>query len=98
MKMKSTSLPDEFRGVIKDQLDCLLTYHEQLLLKFLGKMHPHAESEAQQDVCLHRKELMSIMLEEVNSIQRMIISIISTCFIFSLPSLNTMNILSIWKN
>ncbi|PFA63329.1 hypothetical protein CN378_20150 [Bacillus sp. AFS015802] len=58
-------LPDELRGVIKNQLDCLLTYHEQLLLKFLGKMHPHAESEAQQDVCLHRKELMNIMLEEV---------------------------------
>ncbi|TMU83623.1 aromatic acid exporter family protein [Bacillus sp. BHET2] len=59
-------LPDELRGVIKNQLDCLLTYHEQLLLKFLGKMHPNAESEAQQDVCLHRKELMKIMLEEVN--------------------------------
>ncbi|BCB02780.1 FUSC family protein [Bacillus sp. KH172YL63] len=59
-------LPDELRGVIKNQLDCLLTYHEQLLLKFLGKMHPYAESEAQQDVCLHRKELMKIMLEEVN--------------------------------
>ncbi|KON84389.1 membrane protein [Rossellomorea marisflavi] len=58
-------LPDELRGVIKAQLDCLLTYHEQLHLKFIGKMHPQAESEAQQDVCLHRKELMTIMLEEV---------------------------------
>ncbi|MDT9026955.1 MULTISPECIES: aromatic acid exporter family protein [Rossellomorea] len=58
-------LPDELRGVIKGQLDCLLTYHEQLLLKFLGKMHPHTESEAQQDVCMHRKELMNIMIQEV---------------------------------
>ncbi|WP_064094433.1 FUSC family protein [Rossellomorea aquimaris] len=60
-------LPDELRGVIKGQLDCLLTYHEQLLLKFIGKMHPQSESEAQQDVCLHRKELMKIMLDEVQN-------------------------------
>ncbi|KSU64277.1 hypothetical protein AS034_00045 [[Bacillus] enclensis] len=60
-------LPDELKNSIKGQLDCLLTYHEQLLLKFIGKMHPHTDSEAYQDVCLHRKELLKRMLTEIQN-------------------------------
>jgi uncharacterized membrane protein YgaE (UPF0421/DUF939 family) len=31
-------LPHEFQQIIRSQLDCLLHYHEQILLKFIGKV------------------------------------------------------------
>lgn len=35
-----TNLPESFRNLIQDWLDYLLTYHEQLLLKYTGKLKP----------------------------------------------------------
>lgn len=35
-----TNLPDHFRSMVQERLDFLLTFHEQLLLKFTGKLKP----------------------------------------------------------
>ncbi|RHW34783.1 aromatic acid exporter family protein [Lysinibacillus yapensis] len=35
-----TNLPDHFRFMVQDRLDFLLTFHEQLILKFTGKLKP----------------------------------------------------------
>jgi uncharacterized membrane protein YgaE (UPF0421/DUF939 family) len=34
------NLPDQFRLMLQERLDFLLTFHEQLLLKFTGKLRP----------------------------------------------------------
>ncbi|KGR77818.1 FUSC family protein [Ureibacillus sinduriensis] len=34
------NLPGHFRGMVQERLDFLLTFHEQLLLKFTGKLKP----------------------------------------------------------
>ncbi|WP_421383947.1 FUSC family protein [Bacillus salacetis] len=59
-------LPEQMRSLITEQLDCLLTYHEQQLLRFIGKMHTVTDSEYTNTVCLNRKEMMNHFMEEIN--------------------------------
>ncbi|WP_044022551.1 aromatic acid exporter family protein [Bacillus sp. SG-1] len=59
-------LPEQLRSSITEQLDCLLTYHEQLLLRFIGKMHTVTESDHTNTVCLNRKEMMNLFMDEIN--------------------------------
>ncbi|MFD2680169.1 FUSC family protein [Bacillus seohaeanensis] len=62
-----SQLPEDVKNVMKEQLDCLLTYHEQLLLRFIGKMHSQTESEVQNEVNIYRKELMNFMIKEIQT-------------------------------
>jgi uncharacterized membrane protein YgaE (UPF0421/DUF939 family) len=57
-------LPEDLRSLIQEQLDWLLTYHEQLLLKFIGKMHSQSESEVPYHVSLNRREMMKLFMKE----------------------------------
>jgi uncharacterized membrane protein YgaE (UPF0421/DUF939 family) len=51
-------MPIEFQQTIKSELDCLLNYHEQILLKFIGKIKYQPESEIVSEACSGKKLLV----------------------------------------
>jgi uncharacterized membrane protein YgaE (UPF0421/DUF939 family) len=58
-------LPEELQKRIQDMLDALISYHEQILLKFVGKAKKKTELEEVHDVYLNRKEFMDAFLDEI---------------------------------
>ncbi|MEK4487128.1 aromatic acid exporter family protein [Psychrobacillus sp. FSL H8-0484] len=58
-------LPEHFRMMIKERLDALLTYHEQLHLKFLGKLKPEHMEWDGSDAFLQRQEVMNIFVQQI---------------------------------
>lgn len=52
--------PDEFKQTIQEQLDCIINHHEQLLLRFIGKMKVQTTENAH--VCLDKKELYQLFV------------------------------------
>lgn len=52
-------LPSEFQNIVQQQLDCLIHYHEHVMLKFIGKVRPHVIFE-EGDIFLNRKELVHL--------------------------------------
>ncbi len=62
-------LPEQFRLMIQERLDFLLTYHEQLLLKYTGKLRPEISQWALQDEYLQRNEVMEIFIKQISLAQ-----------------------------
>ncbi|MGX9135965.1 FUSC family protein [Rummeliibacillus sp. JY-2-4R] len=59
------NLPERFRIMIQERLDFLLTYHEQLLLKYTGKLkHEHTKWVGQEEY-LQRNEVMDIFANHI---------------------------------
>ena len=58
-------LPAHFRMMIKERLDALLTYHEQLHLKFLGKLKAEHIDWNRENASLQRQEVMNIFLQQI---------------------------------
>ncbi|GGJ60994.1 uncharacterized membrane protein YgaE (UPF0421/DUF939 family) [Anoxybacillus voinovskiensis] len=56
-------MPDEFQQTVRAQLDCLLSYHEQLLLKFIGKAKLQQQSEIASEACHEKKRLVEAFYE-----------------------------------
>ena len=56
-------MPVEFQEVIQHQLDCLINHHEQVMLKFVGKIRPEA-SYMEGEVCLNKKQLFELFLAQ----------------------------------
>ena len=59
------NLPDQFRLMIQERLDFLLTYHEQLFLKYTGKLKPEHSQWAQNEEYLQRNEVMEIFIKQI---------------------------------
>ncbi|TQR19301.1 FUSC family protein [Psychrobacillus vulpis] len=59
-------LPEHFRMMIKERLDALLTYHEQLHLKFIGKLKPEHMEWNESEAFLQRQEVMDIFVQQIN--------------------------------
>ena len=59
------NLPEQFRLMIQERLDFLLTYHEQLLLKYTGKLKPEHSQWAQNEEYLQRNEVMEIFIKQI---------------------------------
>lgn len=58
-----TNLPDSFRDLIVEWLDYLLTFHEQLLLKYTGKLKPeHSHFEENP---LKHSEVMEPLIKQI---------------------------------
>ncbi|WP_066369476.1 FUSC family protein [Neobacillus fumarioli] len=54
-------LPENFKQSVQEQLDCFIYHHEQLMLRFIGKVPiPPASSET--GICLNKKELFDLFL------------------------------------
>lgn len=58
-------LPEQFRMMIQERLDFLLTYHEQLHLKYTGKLKPDHTSGHGRETILPRHEVMEIFVREI---------------------------------
>ncbi|WP_391117273.1 FUSC family protein [Psychrobacillus sp. L3] len=58
-------LPEHFRMMIKERLDALLTYHEQLHLKFIGKLKPEHMDWNGSEAFLQRQEVMDIFVQQI---------------------------------
>jgi len=60
-------MPTEFQNAIQAQLDCLINHHEQMLLKFIGKIKPNAALE-KQDECMSKQDLFDLFLAQQKGI------------------------------
>ena len=59
------NLPEHFRMMIQERLDVLLTYHEQILLKFVGKLKAEKMRERLNEEFIQRQEVMDIFAKEI---------------------------------
>lgn len=60
-----SSLPDQFNLMIQARLDSLLTYHEQLLLKFTGKLKPEHSKWTREEEYLRGNEVMEEFINQI---------------------------------
>ncbi|WP_210471605.1 aromatic acid exporter family protein [Sporosarcina sp. 6E9] len=58
-------LPEQFRMMVQERLDALLTYHEQLHLKFVGKLKPESMSSDNNEDYIQRHEVLEIFAKEI---------------------------------
>ncbi|WP_313893633.1 aromatic acid exporter family protein [Psychrobacillus sp.] len=58
-------LPQHFRMMIKERIDALLTYHEQLHLKFIGKLKPEHMEWNNSEAFMQRQEVMDIFVQQI---------------------------------
>ena len=63
------TLPTQFRLMIQERLDFLLTYHEQLLLRYTGKLKPEHSEWSNQIDYIQRNQLMEIFINQVKNTQ-----------------------------
>lgn len=59
------NLPEHFRMMIQERLDTLLTYHEQLHLKFVGKLKSDTTNAGSNEDYIQRYEVMEIFVKEI---------------------------------
>jgi uncharacterized membrane protein YgaE (UPF0421/DUF939 family) len=62
-------LPVEFQEVIQQQLDYLINHHEQVMLKYVGKVRPETSYIAG-EVCLDKKQLFELFLSQRNELDQ----------------------------
>lgn len=60
-----SDLPERFHIMIQERLDFLLTYHEQLLLKYTGKLKPEHTTWIGEEEFLQRNEVMDIFAQHI---------------------------------
>ncbi|MDW0114592.1 MULTISPECIES: FUSC family protein [Sporosarcina] len=60
-----SSLPEHFRMMIQERLDALLTYHEQIHLKFVGKLKSDKMIDKMSGEFIQRQEVMDIFAKEI---------------------------------
>lgn len=58
-------LPKQFQIIIQERLDFLLTYHEQLLLKYTGKLRPEHSKWTRNEEYLQGSELMEQFIKQI---------------------------------
>lgn len=58
-------LPNAFRNLIQERLDYLLTYHEQLLLKYAGKLRPEHTKWTIDEEHLRDVDVMEELLQQI---------------------------------
>lgn len=58
-------LPEKFHIMIQERLDFLLTYHEQLLLKYTGKLKAEHTTWIGEEEFLQRNEIMDIFAQHI---------------------------------
>lgn len=59
------NMPDQFHEIIKDRLDILLTYHEQLLLKYTGSLKPEHSELADNTDYIQRHDMMELFIKQL---------------------------------
>ncbi|ARD47687.1 hypothetical protein SporoP37_05750 [Sporosarcina sp. P37] len=59
------NLPEHFRMMIQERLESLLVYHEQLHLKFVGKLKADLDDNEMESDFIQRQEVMNIFVKEI---------------------------------
>ncbi|MEO4055468.1 aromatic acid exporter family protein [Solibacillus sp. CAU 1738] len=59
------NLPEQILLLIQERLDLLLTYHEQLLLKYTGKLRVGHSNWTRHEEHLQRTEVMDLFIEQI---------------------------------
>lgn len=59
-------LPEKFQRLTQERLDGLLTYHEQLLLKYTGKLKPEHSKWTAREEYIQGNEMMDIFIDHIN--------------------------------
>lgn len=67
---KMTELPEHFHMMVQEQLESLASYHEQLYMKYVGKLKPEHSLALGPDSAIKRNEVMSIFVKEINLAQQ----------------------------
>ncbi|MFC4410200.1 aromatic acid exporter family protein [Chungangia koreensis] len=60
-----TQLPEHLLMMIQERFDFVLTYHEQLHLKYVGKLKPELSFDIEDIEAIHRQEVMEIFVNEI---------------------------------
>lgn len=58
-----SQMPEEFQAAIQTQLDCIIHHHEQLMLRFIGKIKSNC-SFIEEKQYLNKKELFNLFLAQ----------------------------------
>ncbi|MCP8970968.1 FUSC family protein [Ectobacillus ponti] len=53
-------MPQDFQELIRAELDCLVNYHEQVILKFIGKTKQQAAPDMWNEVCASKDQLIHV--------------------------------------
>ncbi|TWT24124.1 aromatic acid exporter family protein [Planomicrobium sp. CPCC 101110] len=61
-----TDLPEHFHIMVQERLESLASYHEQLYMKYVGKLRPEHSETAGADSVLKRHEVMDVFVREIN--------------------------------
>jgi uncharacterized membrane protein YgaE (UPF0421/DUF939 family) len=61
-------MPAPFQEALQLQLDCLINHHEQVMLKFAGKIKPEV-SYMEGQVCLNKKDLFELFLAQQRELE-----------------------------
>jgi uncharacterized membrane protein YgaE (UPF0421/DUF939 family) len=56
-------MPKDFQDLLRNELECLLTFHEHLMMKTIGKTNPSSDLEIVSDVCNGKLELLKKYLK-----------------------------------
>lgn len=59
------NLPDHFRMMVQERLEALLVYHEQLHLKFIGRLKAERDEDGVHNEFIQRQEVMDIFAKEI---------------------------------
>ncbi|MFD1864662.1 FUSC family protein [Planococcus sp. FY231025] len=61
-----TELPEHFHLMVQERLESLAGYHEQLYMKYVGKMRPEHSETFAADAAEKRQEMMAVFVKEIN--------------------------------
>ncbi|MDN3428872.1 aromatic acid exporter family protein [Microbacterium sp. APC 3898] len=59
-------LPEHFHMMVQERLESLASYHEQLYMKYVGKMRPEHSEGSGAEAIMKRNEVMTIFVKEIN--------------------------------
>ncbi|EGA88772.1 hypothetical protein GPDM_13641 [Planococcus donghaensis MPA1U2] len=59
-------LPEHFHMMVQERLESLASYHEQLYMKYVGKLRPEHSEGSGTDAVMRRNEVMTIFVKEIN--------------------------------
>ena len=59
-------LPEHFHMMVQERLESLASYHEQLYMKYVGKLRPEHSEGSGMEAVIKRNEVMTIFVKEIN--------------------------------
>lgn len=59
-------LPEHFHMMVQERLESLASYHEQLYMKYVGKLRPEHSEGSGANAIMKRNEVMTIFVKEIN--------------------------------